>query len=906
MVSILLGRAAETKALDRLLADVREGRSSVLVVRGEAGIGKSTLLEHAVTVAADMDVVRTVGIESEMELSFAGLHQMLSPFLNRLGRLPDPQREALRSAFGLITAPTPNLFLVGLAALTLLADAAGERPLLCVIDDAQWLDRASAQALGFVARRLLADRVAMLFAVRDESGRADVLDGLSELRVEGMPPSAAHELLASAVSGPLAPSVSDRIVTEARGNPLALTEIGGELSAEELSGAEPLREPLPIGRRLEERFLARVRSLPASSQALLLLAAADRLSDPALLWRAAEHLGIGSEAADPPGLGRLLAIEPKVAFRHPLMRSAVYQGAAPRERRRAHLALAAVIDPRHDPDRRAWHRAQAAVAPDEEIAAELDLAAGRAADRGGPVEQAAFLERAAELSADGTARYRRLVGAARAQYLAGAPGRALELLSRGAAARGGLRDEAQEMWLRGHLTFFVGDPSEGAPLIVRAAQALAPVDLPAARATMLDALGVAGWVGASALSDTALAAQQLARVPDSQATPDDLLMDSLATLVLGDWPTAAPLFRRGIAGLPSGTEDLPYMAFCMAMYLCDLEGWYALLRSATESMRDTGELAVFSHSLDQMAVLECYRGRFGRAQACLVEARDVLAAINAPDAMATARGELVLLGHQGREAEARDAAAALLQMSSERGLGLLDDFAQAGLCTLELGLGNYRAALAAAQAVFATDHVDYGIKILPDLVEAASRLGENEAAAAGMKRLRERARASGAPWALGLLARTEALLAPDGQDGPLFSAALAQLTSAGAVFDVARTHLLYGERLRRERSRVAARTQLRAAYQRFEAMGADAFAERARMELLAAGEQVSGRSVPAGVELTPQEDRIARLASGGASNRQIAAKLFLSPATVDYHLRKVFRKLEISRRAQLAGKLPAA
>jgi hypothetical protein len=387
---VLLDRDGERQEIDRLLGVVRGGLSGSLVLRGEAGVGKTALLQYAAESAGDMLVTRVVGVESEMELGFAGLQQSLIPFLPPLERLAAPQRDALGSAFGLVAAPPPDLVLVGLAALTLLADAAVERPVFCVVDDAQWVDRGSAGALGFVARRLFADRIGMLFVVREESGRPEALERLVELRVQRLPEDAARGLLASVAVGTLGRRVGERIVFETRGNPLALIELGDELTADELSGSAPLRKPLPIGRRLEARFLSRVRRLPAQTQTLLLLAAAQQLGDPVLLWRAAAQLGIGAEAADPLVLERLLSLDPLVAFRHPLMRSAVYQGAPPHDRRRVHEALADVIDPGLDPDRRAWHRAEAAVGPDEDIAGELERSAERAGSRGGLASRAAF------------------------------------------------------------------------------------------------------------------------------------------------------------------------------------------------------------------------------------------------------------------------------------------------------------------------------------------------------------------------------------------------------------------------------------------------------------------------------------------------------------------------------------
>ena len=910
---MLLDRVAEKDALDGVLAAVREGLSGVIVLRGEAGVGKSALLKYVAASAADMDVARTLGIESEMELGFAALHQVLVPFLSRLERLPGPQREALGSAFGLVAGPPPSLFLVGLAALTLLADAASQRPVLCVVDDAQWLDQASAMVLGFVARRLLADRVGMVFAVREESGRPAALEGLTELRVGGLPEDVARELLASVATGRLDRRVGKRVVAETRGNPLALVELGGELTGEELSGGAPLRQPLPIGRRLEERFLARVRALPAETQTLLLLASAQQQGDTALLWRAAGALGIGPQAADVPELERLLAVEPQVAFRHPLMRSAVYQGASQTDRRRVHEALAAAIDPGLDPDRRAWHRAAASVGPDEEVAAELERSAERAGSRGGLASEAAFLARAAELSTDHAARYRRLVSAAQAEHFGGSSARALALLDRAEPSAGGALEQAQALWLRGRIAFILGDAAESVSLRLRAALAFEPLDIRAARDTMLDIFGFVFWVPPAAMREVAMAAKALPHVPESRATAVDLLVDGFAVLHLGDWDAAAPLLHEAIArlraGEPAPREGLGGFGVALARgalaaaFLCDLEGCHELMCREIESLRDIGALTSLPYNLDYTAILEVYRGRFDRAEAYLAEAREMLSAIGTPYVTGANFAEMVLLVHRGREAQARAAADRLSQVSAARGQSMVASLVRGQLCVLDLSLGNYRAAFAAAQQVFAADPLYIGIKAMPDLVEAAYRIGEQDAARTGLTRLRERARASGTPWALGLLARARALLADDADAEQLYAEALTLLTRAGAAVDLARTHLVYGEWLRRQRRRRDARRQLRTAHEMFESMGAGAFAERTRKELLATGEHARQRTVDTRGELTPQEDRIARLVAAGAANQEIAAQLFLSPSTVDYHLRKVFRKLDVSNRTQLARRL---
>ncbi len=492
---MLVDREAEKQELDNLLAAVREGFSAAVVLRGEAGIGKTALLEYALGSASDMRIARAVGIESEMELGFAGLHQLLVPFVGRLERLPGPQREALGSAFALIDGPAPNLFLVGLATLTLLADAAAKRPVLCVFDDAQWIDQASARALGFVARRLFADRIGMLFAVRETDERVAALEGLTELPVGGLPEDDARALLNSVAAGGLDQRTAERILLETGGNPLALVELGGELSAGQLGGRSPLPEPLPLGRRLEGRFLARVRTLPQETQTLLLLASLQQHGDPEQLWRAAASLGVGPGAADLPELDRLITFAPRVTFGHPLVRSAVYQGATARARRRAHQALATACDPERDPDRRAWHLGSAAAGPDEEVAAELERSAERARGRGGWASNAAFLHRAAELTPDPRCRAERELAAATAKLTAGDPTAARALLE---VANPELADplaRAQARRLDGAIRLGTGHLGESAAILLEAARAFEPLDNRLTRDTLLEALHAATFAG---------------------------------------------------------------------------------------------------------------------------------------------------------------------------------------------------------------------------------------------------------------------------------------------------------------------------------------------------------------------------------------------------------------------------
>ena len=527
---MLVDRVAEAGALDRMLAAVHDGLSGVLVLRGEPGIGKTALLDWAAEQATDMQVARTVGIESEMDLGFAGLHQLLIPFLGGLDRLPGPQRDALRAVFGLVAGAAPDRFLVGLATLTLITAAAAERPVLCVVDDAQWLDRVSVEVLGFVARRLFADRVGMLFAARDPEQRTAALQGLSELTIGALPEEAAGKLLARTVGGPLDRQVERRVVAETAGNPLALVEFGGELTPEEASGAVPLAQPLRFGGQLEELYRSRVRALPAEAQLLLLVAAADQLREPGKIWRAAAHLGIDPEAAELPAVERLVTWAPIVQFRHPLMRSAVYYGASLAARLRAHQALAAASDPERDPDRRAWHLAAAAPDPDEQVAAELERSADRARNRGGWASGAVFLERAAELTPDPRRRAQRLLEAAEARFVAGEAPVARALLDRAAPYLEDPLAGAKARRLEGLTLYAAGELPEATSVLLDAARMLEPHDLRLARDTLLDAYGAARYSGQFGVpvAEVLKAVRSAPRVEQTQETATDLLLDGFA------------------------------------------------------------------------------------------------------------------------------------------------------------------------------------------------------------------------------------------------------------------------------------------------------------------------------------------------------------------------------------------
>jgi DNA-binding CsgD family transcriptional regulator len=894
--------------LDGLVAAVRAGQSRVLVVRGEPGVGKSALLEYVVERASGFGVLRAAGVQSEMELAFAGLHQLCAPMLDRLQRLPGPQRDALSTAFGLSAGAAPDRFFVALAVLGVLAEAGEERPLVCVIDDAQWLDRASAQALAFVARRLLAEPVGLVFAVR-ESGDERELGGLPELLVEGLADGDARALLGSVITGPLDERVRDRILAETRGNPLALLELPRGLSAAELAGGFAVPDSRSLSGRIEDSFLRRLDQLPAATRQLLLVAAAEPVGEPALVWRAAERLGIGVEAAAPAAAAGLCEFGARVRFRHPLVRSAAYRAASRHERQRAHQALAEATDPALDPDRRAWHRAQAAPGPDEEIAQELERSAGRAQARGGLAAAAAFLERAAALTLDPARRARRALTGAQAKHQAGAPDAALQLL---AAAQAGPLDELQRAQLdalRGQIAFAVNRGRDAPPLLLQAAKRLEPLNARLARDTYLDAFAAAIFAGrlADDGGDLLEVAQAALAAPPAPQPPSatDLLLEGLVLRIAQGYAAAVPVLQRALSAFRSqdvnGTQGIHWLwvACRIANELWDDESWDALSARQVQIARDSGALPVLSIALGSRIGFLMHAGELAAA-ASLVD--EVQAVTEATGSHLAPYGALSLAGWRGREDETSALIEARMSEVVARGEGLGLTVIHFASAVLYNGLGRYEDALAAAERATGYRH-DLGPAkaALPELIEAATRSGMPERAADALKQLSETTRASGTRWALGIEARSRALLSDGEAADHLYREAIERLQTTRMRAELARAHLLYGEWLRRERRRLDARKHLRTAHDMFTTMGLEAFTERTARELRATGETARKRAPDTSDQLTAQETQIARLARDGLSNPEIGSQLFISPRTVEYHLHKVFAKLDISSRSQLDG-----
>jgi DNA-binding CsgD family transcriptional regulator len=904
---VLVGRRDECDVLDGLLVAARGDRSGVLVLRGEPGVGKTALVDYAVGSASGFRVARAVGVESEVELAYAALHQLCAPMLDRMEHLPDPQREALGAAFGLSAGTAPERFLVGLAALSLLSETAHEQPLLCVVDDAHWLDRPSARALAFVARRLLADRVALVFATREQSVE---LGGLPELVVGGLKEDYARALLGSAVDGPLDDRVRDRIVAETRGNPLALLELPRGLTPAQLAVGFRLPDAQPLSGRIEESFQRRVEELPAASQRLLLVASADHLGDAAKVWQAAELLGIGTDAAAPASEAGLLDIGTQVRFRHPLVRSAVYHAAPAQERQAVHRALAEATNPQHDPDRRAWHLSEATSGPDEEVAAELERSAGRAQQRGGLGAAAAFLERSAELTPEAEQRARRLLLAAGADLGAGAHDRAQRLLQESVPHLHDPGARAQALSMEGAIRYAEGRGGDTPGLLFDAAMALRDIDARLARETLMNALQAAMWAGnltsGTRMVDVAEAARALPP-PDGEATTASLLLSGFTERLTTGYGPAVEWWRRAATAYPGELDGRPVpqwlgMVWIATGELFDFEGHLAVARERSRLAREQGALATLPVALSCQGWSEHLAGRIDVAEGLTAEARGIAAAIGAP-AMPGAHDimRLAMLSWRGLEEETRRLAEAVLADAVARGQGFGVALARLHLMTLELGHGRYEDARVLGLEVFKADALYIGSIHLAELIEAAVRCDDLDTAHAALERLSLRALASGAPWGLGLHARGRALVAGDDDAEALYEEALEQLEQSGVVTDVARTRLLYGEWLRRRRRRRDARMQLRLAHDMLQATGAGAFAHRARVELLATGEHARARVTETLDELTPQEKQIAQLAADGESNAEIAAQLFISPHTVAYHLRKVFSKLGVSSRNQLAG-----
>ncbi|MFE7564863.1 AAA family ATPase [Kitasatospora sp. NPDC057500] len=896
----LLGRNRELEALERLLREVRGGRSRVLVLRGEAGVGKSALLDHLAGRAAPLQTVRAAGVEAESDFAYSALQRLCAPLLPHLDRLPPVQQDALRVAFGLSAGNPPEMLLVGMAVLGLFAEAAAESPLVCLVDDAQWLDLMSQRILTFVGRRLDAESVALVFAERVADGQPEEgFAGLPDLPLRGLADDDARSLLDSVLPGPVDARVRDRIVAETGGNPLALLELPRGLSPAELAFGFGGPGAGPVATRVEEGFRRRVEALPADTRALLLVAAVEPVGDGPLLWHALRLLGIGFEAAAPAETANLITLGAPVRFRHPLVRSAVWRGADAAAVRAAHRALAEATDAGRDPDRRAWHLAHAAVGPDEQVAATLERSADRALARGGRAAAASFLERAAALTPSPEERARRALAAAGAYVAAGVPARVPDLL---AAAELGPLDPLQQAnasRLRAKASSMTGPGLGAVRPLLDAAGRLRDLDPAAARETYLAAFGAAIWAGRHDEGGRRRVAEAARDLPPGDETAG-VFLRALVTWTT-DGPVAAfPLLARAVRSLTDdGDLAVLWPAANAAVELGDLGAWLEITERAVRFARTTGALSVLSTALPYRAASLGYAGRFAEAEDLLAEA----AAVEEAAGVATRMVSTVLISaYRGRERPALDLIEAMERDGEQRGLGRLTGMAACARAVLNNGLGNYPLAMEAALGGGEYHDLVVHNWTCSELVEAATRVGDRAVAARARERLADWGRA-GTPWALGALAVADALTgAPERAEDHYREAVDHFGRGPLGVFET-RARLLLGEWLRRQNRRAQARTELRAAYEAAAAMGMEAFAERARRELLATGETVRRRTVGAPV-LTPQEAQIARLAATGHPNAEIGAQLFLSPRTVEWHLRKVFAKLGISSRRDIVGALP--
>lgn len=904
----LLGRPAERRVLAEVIDAVRNGESRVLAVSGDAGVGKTALLEHlaAQAAAAGCRVVRAVGVQAEMELAYAGLHQICSAMLGNAESLPPPQRQALNTALGVLVGPPPDRFLVGLAALGLLSDVAGKRPLICIVDDRQWLDSASAQALEFVARRLDADSVGLVFASRDP---IESLASFPSLGVDGLPPDDAQSLLDTVLVAPIDAKVRDRIVAETKGNPLALLELPRGLSPAELAGGFGLPGVHRLSGRIEDSFGRQIDALPEDSRQLLRLASADSSGDSLTLWRAAERLGIAAQAVEPAVEADLVQVGAHVQFRHPLVRSAAYRSASLSERRLLHSALASVSDSSNDPDRRAWHLAQAAPGPDEGVARELDESAGRAQRRGGMAAAAAFLERAALLTPDPADRTARLLAAARSKSDAGDLDAALTMLTAAEAGPVDAAQAAQVELLRGRIALERRHGREAAERLLRAAKGLSAVGTADAREAHLDALVAALWasdIGSPLVREAAEAAAHAPPAPTARRALDELL-DALALRITAGHAASAPAMRRALdMGRDlNAKQDVSdrWLWFAggrilqmMAMDLWDDQSWHALAAGHVELARGTGAMMHLTFALNYLARIEILSGNLSGAELLVAEDRELARATGHTAIRDT---EMLLAAWRGQDDLAQDLIQLTVREAEARGAERLYSLASYASAVLHNGFGRADAALKSAMVAFEREPIGYGSHVAPELAEAAARMGDDRTLLMILNWLKSQTRSTPTPWARGIELRVTAMSSEGSEADRCYRESIELLSRTRIRVHLARAHLVYGEWLRRESRRSEARDQLRIAYDLFHAMGATAFADRAGRELRAMGEKVVSHHVPPDPLLTAQEDQVARLARDGLSNAEIGARMFISARTVQYHLKKVFIKFGINSRTQL-------
>jgi DNA-binding CsgD family transcriptional regulator len=852
-------------------------------------------------------VLRSVGNEAEMELPFAAAQQLCVPSVATLRELPAPHRDALGVAFGHVAGPPPDRLFVGLALLGLLSQLASNEPVLCVVDDAHWLDRESAKAFAIAARRLESERIAFLFGAR--SIPTD-LNGLPNLPIFGLGQVDARALLTSGLPDPFDEHVLERIVAETRGNPLALLELPRGLSPSELAGGFALRTSIPIAGQIEASFRRRIAKLPTSARRLLLVAAAEPTGDPALVWRAAQHLGVDESAGAEVEADGLLEMRPQVIFRHPLVRSAVHEAATSAERREVHKALADATDAGFDPDRRAWHMAQASWHPDDEVANALETSADRAQARGGIAAAAAFLERAAELTEDSSHRVARMLAAAEAKRQAGALESALALAS--SAERSPLDDHqrAELEVLRARISFTSERGGKASGLLLSAAQHLEIHDPSRARETYLDAITAALFAGQLAKAGHVRdVAKAVLAAPKPSGTPSasNLLLQGLALLVAEGPGVGTPVSKRALEAFQSDTVGMEerlrwsWLAGRTAAFIWDYDTWDALTRHQVVAARGAGALSVLPLTLSTAAGVQLFAGRLSEAES-LFEQADAVA--DATGTRTAHYAKVLVAAFRGNEREARVIIDAAAKDFAARGEGMGVNLTCCADAALYNGLGRYDEAYAAAESALLDPYeLWFWPWVTVEMIEAASRTGRTAIALSAFERLVESTGASGTDWAGGVEDRCHALLSQGPLAEKFYRNSIDRLSPTALRLDLARTRLLFGEWLRRENRPADAREQLRVAHALFTDFGSESYGERARIELRATGERTRKQSTDSGADLTPQEARVAQLVAQGGTNAEIAAQMFVSPSTVEYHLHKVFRKLGIKSRTQLARRV---
>jgi len=900
---VLFGRESERERLSGLLHRMRRGESGSLVIRGEAGVGKSTLLDDLRLQAPDMRVLRGSGIESEAQVAYATLHQIIRPVLDNVDRLPTPQARALQGALGLEIGTSDEWFLVALGVLSLLDEAAEEQPVLILVDDAQWLDDASAETLVFVARRLGAEPIGIVFAAREGDVRAFKAPGVTELMLSGLEPAAADALLSEHLGSTVSPEARERLVEGTGGNPLALLELAPSQSDAPVGDTTPL----PVSARIENAYLANVRGLPDQTQTLLLAAACEDRGDFATVLGAARLLDISPSALDPAERIQLVSVdESRLEFRHPLVRSAVYQAAPFSQRQSVHRALADVLASEADADRRAWHRAAASVGPDESVADELEQAAARARQRSGFIPAALALERAAGLAVTDEQRLRLLTSAVECAWFGGRLEQALTLLDRARPLAPGPAERAQLDRWRALVEVNAGVPALACDLFVTAATDLAPTDRDTALYMLAIGTVAGGYAGES---DRVGEIGQLAAGIDGADTPvSDYLnafIEGMAAYFGGSFESAASRLGDALELVDAADavgstryRGLTILAGGAGLFLGADTQTQRIHHRLVNATRSDGALALLTQAVPRLALGEVAAGHWRTADAGLLETLE----------LARHTGQHQVVGHIlavralvaalcGDEAGCHALADECRELAAELSLAHVDDTARWALIDLELAAGRADAAVVHVRELRVQPVMLWSTL---DRVEAAVRVGDTELAVTCLAPFEELARYTDEPWALAVTNHCRALLTDDAADAEhLFESALELHRSTVRPFERARTELALGEFLRRSRRRVDAREHLRAALEGFESLGAALWAERATSELRASGQTARRREPSSADDLTPQELQVARYVARGLNNRDVAAQLFLSPRTIDFHLRNVFRKLGITSRMQL-------